>query len=430
MPNNDAGKAGTVRRSLRWSLISLCVVSVGLFAYPMDGYQDTGIRRLEQARLIQLGELSGTRQPPGALLTTDQVSIRLEGLDFSLPGSDANFSTELTALLGEQADNYALAVLDLTDPNLPVYAEHRGQHRQNVGSVGKLVAALGLFQGLADTYPVVTDRETVLRDTVVTADRFSHSDHHTIRLYDVQAQQLTRRAMRDGDTGSLWEYLDWTLSVSSNSAAAMTMREAMLLREFGTDYPLPEQRITPFFDQHRGSQLTELYKRTFWEPVTRNGFSLDALRQGSFFTREGKRLVNGDGLSYATARSLMQYLLAMEQGRLVDPWTSIQLKRLLYVTERRIRYASAPALVNAAVYFKSGSLYSCKPEEGFKCGAYRGNVRNYMNSVAIIEEEVAGKQVHYLVALISDVLRENSAVAHQKLGGEIHALVKARHALK
>ena len=415
--------------SLRWCLVSLCVVSVGLFAYPIDGYQDTGIRRLEQARLTQLGELSGTRQPPGALLTTDQVSIRLQGVDFALPPGDDDFSSELTALLGEHADNYALAILDLTDPNMPVYAEHRGQHRQNVGSVGKLVAALGLFQGLADAYPAVVDRERVLRDTVVTADRFSHSDHHTIRLYDVETRQLTRRAMRDGDTGSLWEYLDWTLSVSSNSAAAMTMRDAMLLRQFGTDYPLPEQQITSYFDQHRGAQLTQLYKRTFWEPVARNGFSLDALRQGSFFTREGKHLVDGGGLSYATARSLMQYLLAMEQGRLVDPWTSIALKRLLYVTERRIRYASAPALASAAVYFKSGSLYSCEPEEGFKCGAYRGNVRNYMNSVAIIEEDVGGKQLHYLVTLVSNVLRENSALAHQQLGGKIHALIKARHGM-
>jgi len=415
--------------SLRWCLVSLCVVSVGLFAYPIDGYQDTGIRRLEQARLTQLGELSGTRQPPGALLTTDQVSIRLQGVDFALPPGDDDFSSELTALLGEHSDNYALAILDLTDPNMPVYAEHRGQHRQNVGSVGKLVAALGLFQGLADAYPAVVDRERVLRDTVVTADRFSHSDHHTIRLYDVETRQLTRRAMRDGDTGSLWEYLDWTLSVSSNSAAAMTMRDAMLLRQFGTDYPLPEQQITSYFDQHRGAQLTQLYKRTFWEPVARNGFSLDALRQGSFFTREGKHLVDGGGLSYATARSLMQYLLAMEQGRLVDPWTSIALKRLLYVTERRIRYASAPALASAAVYFKSGSLYSCEPEEGFKCGAYRGNVRNYMNSVAIIEEDVGGKQLHYLVTLVSNVLRENSALAHQQLGGKIHALIKARHGM-
>ncbi len=47
----------------------------------------------------------------------------------------------------------ALAVLDLSDPAKPRYAEHRGDHRQNVGSVGKLVVALALFQALADLYP-------------------------------------------------------------------------------------------------------------------------------------------------------------------------------------------------------------------------------------------------------------------------------------
>ena len=68
----------------------------------------------------------------------------------------------------------------------------------------------------------------------------------------------------------------------------------------------------------------------------------------------------------------MQYLLKMEQGILVDEWSSRALKRLIYMTERRIRYASSPALRDAALYFKSGSLYSCQPEEGFKCGKYKG----------------------------------------------------------
>ncbi len=60
-------------------------------------------------------------------------------------------------------------------------------------------------------------------------------------------------------------------------------------------------------------------------------------------------------------------------------------KRLIYMTQRRIRYASSPALNDAAVYFKSGSLYRCKPEEGFVCRKYEGNVENLMNSVAIVE---------------------------------------------
>ena len=44
-------------------------------------------------------------------------------------------------------------MLDLSDPAKPRYAEHRGDCKQNVGSVGKLVVALALFQALADTYP-------------------------------------------------------------------------------------------------------------------------------------------------------------------------------------------------------------------------------------------------------------------------------------
>jgi len=40
------------------------------------------------------------------------------------------------------------------------------------------------------------------------------------------------------------------------------------------------------------------------------------------------------------------------------------------VTERRIRDASSPALANAAVDFKSGSLWKCSRPGA--CGEYRG----------------------------------------------------------
>ena len=122
----------------------------------------------------------------------------------------------------------------------------------------------------------------------------------------------------------------------------------------------------------------------------------------------------------------MEFLLLLEQGKLVDPWSSRTLKRLLYMTERRIRYASAPVLRDAAVYFKSGSLYNCVEEEGFKCGAYRGNKRNFMNSVAIVESGEGPDRIHYMVTLISNVLRENSALAHQSLGEQIHKLMLQR----
>jgi hypothetical protein len=97
------------------------------------------------------------------------------------------------------------------------------------------------------------------------------------------------------------------------------------------------------------------------------------------------------------------------------------------MTEWRIRYASSPALRNSAVYFKSGSLYQCKQEPDFKCGKYLGNVRNYMNSVAIVETDNDGWQLDYMVTLISNVLRKNSAVAHQTLATRIHRLIEQEH---
>ncbi len=421
-------KTNSRSRSALLVLVML-VAATSAQAYPLDGYLETGIRRVEGARLANEGLAEGGLQPPGALLTTEQVDLRFLQRDMVLPPPDPEFSSQIKSLLGEHADRYGIAVLDLSDPESPRYGEYRGDHRQNVGSVGKLLVALGFFQALADTWPDDLDRRKgILRDTIMTADNFSHSDHHTIRIFDVETRKLTRRPIEDGDQGSVWEYLDWMLSVSSNSAAAMVMRDAMLLKHFGKRYPVSEEEIKTFFSTTPGAELTKLFQQTFWEPVTRNGMSLDQIRQGSFFTRQGKKNVNGGGNSYATARSLMDFLLKMEEGALVDEWSSRQLKRLLYMTERRIRYASSPELKNAAVYFKSGSWYKCKSEEGFKCSAYRGNVINYMNSVAIIEQEVEGVKLQYMVIVISNVLRQNSAVEHQTLGTEIHKLIKRDHA--
>ena len=407
------------------TLLALQATSA-LHAYPIDGYADTGIRRVEGARLANEGLAKGGKQPPGALLTTAQVDLRLlDHKDMDLPAPDPAFTAELLKLLGDNAGSYGVAVLDLSNPEKPRYAEHRGDYRQNVGSVGKLIVALGLFQALADTWPDDTgQRIRVLRDTRVTADEFSQSDHHKLRIFDVENRKLIRRTMRIGDQGSLWEYLDWTLSVSSNAAAAMTMREAMLLRQYGKDYPPAEQEIERFFKETPGKELTALFQRTFFEPITRNGLDLEKLRQGSFFTRQGKRRVNGGGNSYGTARELMRFMLRMEQGRLVDEFSSRQIKRLLYMTERRIRYASAPALRDAAVYFKSGSLYSCREEEGFTCKPYAGNRKNYMNSVAIIESPAAERRLHYIATLVSNVLRRNSAVDHQTMGTRIQRLIE------
>jgi hypothetical protein len=405
------------------------LLSGAVGAYPLDAFPETGVRRLEGLRLANEGKVKDVKQPGGALLPSKAVDLRLTGATFDLPPVNPEFNRQLAGILGGSLDSYGLAVLDLTDPAKPRYAEHNGAYKQNVGSVGKIVVALALFQALADAYPNDLEaRQRVLKKTIVTADGFSQYDHHTVRIFNVETKSLVRRAIQVGDRATLWEFVDWMMSPSSNSAAGMVMREAMLLRHYGASYPVPEAEIKRFFGQTPKGELTALFEKTFFEPVTRNGLDLTQLRQGSFFTATGKKNVPGGGDSYGTARELMRYLLRMEEGRLVDEWSSREIKRLMYVTERRIRYASAPALADAAVYFKSGSLYECAKEPGFTCGQYMGNVKNYMNSIAIVEYPAGDRKLYYMVTLISNVLRKNSAAEHQALAGRLHQLIGQAHA--
>jgi hypothetical protein len=394
-------------------------------AYPLDGYARTGIGRLEAYRR----GVPGTRPlPPGARLETSDIRLRLlERPDFEIPPPDPGLARQLTGFLGGDAAHYGVALLDLTDPRKPRYAEHRATTLLNPGSVGKVVVALALFQALADLYPDdVEARWRVLKETMVTANRFHRYDHHTVPLWKPGDPSVTHRALRDGDQGNLWAYLDWMCSASSNSAAGQLQSEVMLLRKFGRDYPATDEVSRTYFDETKKTELQADLATAMQEPVRRNGLDLARLRQGSFFTRTGKSIVPGTS-SHADSRELMRFLVRMEQGKLVDPASSLEIKRLLYLTDRRIRYASAPALGEAAVYFKSGSLFSCAPEEGFSCKKYHGNVKNYMNSVAIVETPARAVPLHYMVVVMSNVLRKNSAVAHQTLATRIHRMMEAAH---
>jgi hypothetical protein len=284
--------------------------------------------------------------------------------------------------------------------------------------------ALGIFQALADVYPDSIDaRLGILRNTVVTADEFIQSDHHVVPLWQPGDSRVRYAKIQMGDQASLWTYLDWMLSASSNAAASMVLKHLMLLVQYGPSYPVSETEARQFFKTASQKELAALLARALQDPVTRNGLDIAQLRQGSFFTWKGKRLVPGT-TSYATPRELLHWLIKLEQGKLVDAFSSREIKRLLYMTQRRIRYASSPALTTAAVYFKSGSLYKCKPEAGFKCKKYHGNVTNMLNSVAIIEAPAADPQLYYMVVVMSNVLRKNSAVVHQTLATRIHRMLE------
>jgi len=288
------------------------------------------------------------------------------------------------------------------------------------------VVALGLFQALADIYPQDLEaRLEVLRKSMVTADAFIRTDHHVVPFWQSETLTLRHRRLQEGDRASLWTYLDWMLSASSNAAASMVTREILLMVRYGR-YPVGQSDIKALFESTGKQELSRMLIRGLQEPVTRNGLSLNDFRQGGAFTREGKRRVPGT-TSRATPRELIRFLLRLEQGRMVDRFSSTEMKRLLYMTQRRIRYAWSPALDDAAVYFKSGSLYRCKPEPGFTCGDYQGNVLNMLNSVAILESPAAERRLFYMVAVMSNVLRKNAAVMHQTLATRLHRLMETFH---
>ncbi len=401
------------------------IVAATCAAYPLDGYGYTGIARLEGYRLAMEGKVRAPKQPPGALLTLDQVDLRLQArADFEIPPADAEFVAQMQNLLGAEADRYALAVLDLSNIEQPRYAGHRSTARANPGSVGKILIALGVFQALADLYPNSMDKRlNILRNTIVTADEFIQSDHHVVPVWQPGNSRVRYPKIQIGDQASLWTYLDWMLSASSNAAASMVLKHLMLLVQYGTAYPVSETDAQQFFKTTPKKQLAALLAKALQDPVARNGLDLKQLRQGSFFTWKGKRLVPGT-TSHATPHELLRWLIKLEQGKLVDAFSSREIKRMLYMTQRRIRYASAPALATSAVYFKSGSLYKCQPEPDFECKKYQGNVTNLLNSVAIVEAPAADRQLYYMVVVMSNVLRKNSAVAHQTLATRIHRMLE------
>ena len=397
-------------------------------AYPIDGYEYTGIRRLDFYDLAQKGVVPGRQLPAGAKLPLAEILPRkpaLKSLNDVQP--DADYNKALRGFLGKDADKYGVVILDLSDNDQPIYAEHNGSYKSNVGSVGKIIVGLGVLSTLAELHEDVGERENILRNTRMTADRFIERSVHEVPIWNVETRKLQHRPLRLGDEGSLWEYLDWMLSPSSNAAASMNMKELLLMRNFGEAYPVAGEELEAYVKQIGPQEFTNKLLPALDGPLIAAGLDTDSLRQGSFFTHYGKSRTGGT-TSYATPRELLKLLLLMERAELVDEFTSRELKRLLYITQRRIRYASHPALNDSAVYFKSGSLYSCQPEPGFKCGKYMGNKRNTLASVAIVETKLEDRDLHYMVVVISNVLRVNSAVAHQTLALRIHRMIEARQA--
>jgi hypothetical protein len=397
--------------------------------YPLYGSEDRGILRLQQARLAHEGSIPGRQKHPGELLPLEAVDLRLlQAKDLQLPAPDPAFTDELRSMLGDDTEAISLAILDLSDPDAPRYAGFRDTDMFNPGSIGKLVAAAALFQALADAWPEDTRmRLAVLRDTRVIADELVIGDQHRVRLWDPKQRTLARRPLQPGDSATLWNWLDWMLSASSNAAASICLQQTLLLAHFGKRYPVTDSEARRFFEETPKQDLGRLLRRSLQGTLQRSGIDTTQLSQGSLFTRIGRERLPGTA-SHANDRELVAFLLKLEQGRIVDEFSSRELKRLLYVTEQRVRYAASPALHDAAVYYKSGSLYACKPDREGACPPFRGDRINLMNSVAIVESPAGEPRYYYLVSLHTNRLRKDAARLHWSLATRLHELVRRRAA--
>lgn len=409
------------------SFIVCMAFTIGAVHYPIDGYEETGINRLLRLQRIMTGEIAGDLPPPGARKSIKDINLKLNGSRGdtlqSIPAPDRQLQQSVDAIFSTLDPSYSLALLDITEGRPVRYAHRKQTVGYQPGSVGKLAVLAAIFSELERLYPGSFEkRQELLRERVVRGGQWVIPNQHDIPIFDPETGHYERRPARQDDRFSLYEWTDHMISVSSNAAASVMWRECILMRAFGKEYSgLTEKEAEEYFKTTPKKELAHIAVSIVNNPLRAMGISENEWRLGRFFTHQAASMVPPIGGSIGTTLGLMKFLVSIEKGEIVDEKSSLEMKRILYQTDRRIRYAASPALTNAAVYYKSGSLYKCQQEEGFKCGKYMGNVYNYMNSVTIIEHP-DGRT--YLAVLMSNVLRQNSSSDHYTLATRIDRLIK------
>ncbi|MEM9259584.1 MAG: serine hydrolase [Bacteroidota bacterium] len=403
-------------------MLLLLLPASPLKTYPLPGGMErTGIRRLIRLERMDSAKLVKTLAY-GARYGVPYVRLNLmdRPLDSNLVARDTALEEELEDLIPNRGRAYSLAIMDVTPGQEPRYLERNATLGYQPGSVGKLAVITALMCELENVYvDSVGKRWDLLRKRVVQGGPFAVYDHHTIPEYDPETERYSRPRVNEQHEFSLYEWADHMLSVSNNGAASVVWREAILMRVFGSHYPeLTAEEAKDYFKNTPRRELSDIANSVVNEPLRHLGIGHDEWRLGTMFTRGASAIVPPQGGSIGTPRGLMKWMTALESGKVIDPPSSLEIKRLMYMTDRRIRYARTPALDSAAVYFKSGSLYGCIP--GTSCGKYKGNRMNYMNSVAIVEQPEGSR---YLVVLMTNVLSRNSAYDHQLLAARIDQLL-------
>ena len=395
-------------------------------AYPIDGYYYTGIRRLIHQRRVMEDSIQGRKIPFGALKYRDQIKLNLADTEKSFEQMavvDPDLQKQILALLPNLDKSYSVSIMDITPGRETRYAERQPLRQFQPGSVGKLAIITGLFTQLAKLYPEDFEKRMILlKNHKVKANFVGIPDHHTVPFYDTDRERFYKRHLVARDEFSLFEWADHVMSVSSNGAASVVWRELIFMEAFGDDYPVPLEDAEHWVDTIDRRELARIARGVVNDPLRELGITEEEWRLGSLFTRTGKQKFPAGGGSTGTPLGLMKWMVALEKGDIVDKNSSLEFKRLMYMTDRRIRYARSSSLDSASVYFKSGSFYKCDRIRNPNCGKYRGNVYNYMNSVCIVEQPDGST---YLVALMTNVLGRNSGYDHYILARRFDTAIRS-----
>jgi hypothetical protein len=385
------------RQAVMFLILSSLALPRPARAYPTDEYARTGIRRLQWQYEVDQGiRKSRGKLPPGATWTHDKIQLRLlkVGNDFELKpdtAKDPALQKGLEEILQRNAfRKYNVAILDLTDPAHPRWAGVHENEKQTPGSVAKVLVAAGVLRLLKERFPDdIAKREELLKTVMVAADDWAKVDSHEVPIVTGEKlENVAIRKVKTGDTFSLWEWMDHAISPSNNSAAAMTWREGMLMRLLGNEYP-PKKWDAELFKRWDRQAMTDASFDVVDRPLKDAGLDLEAFNVYMYFTTTANKYIFAKS-SDATPLALLQWTVKMEQGKMVDEWSSLELKKMLYLTRRRVRYAQAPELKDSAVWFKSGSLFICTPETkaAGACVQYEGDATNVLNALVEVETPI------------------------------------------
>ncbi len=335
-------------RTTLLTLLIVCLFVTEAPTYPIDGYALTNIRRLAYLQLVVDGKIKARKPVTGAMKSVNDICLNLYNKKgdslVTLPSPDPALQKAINSLFPRLNENYSLALLDIT-PGKPIrYASRKETDGYQPGSVGKLAVLLGFFTELAKIYPESFEkRQDLLCTKEVRGGKWAVYDEHTVSIYNTDTEKLTRRTVVPSDVFLLYEWLDFMMSVSNNGAATVCWREAILMRAFGKAYPdLTESQAEEYFNTTPKSELSEIAVNVVNEPLRQIGITSDEWRLGQMFVRGGTDRIPPKGGSIGSPLGLMKFLVMLERGQCVDEESSLEMKRLFYMTDRRIRYALPP----------------------------------------------------------------------------------------